>query len=462
MGLRPGALVFIACLCIDFEAQAEIVYGDGRSNAVYNYFFVQSFDLNKDGRFDFHFEEYAIGTTDEPPSSVTRFFSLRGPVGGGNHNNGVLTNAGSASPLPRGMVIGANESEPFGWIDGFRELNLSSKRSGEDRWRGTWGEQGTGLLGVRFLADDDHHYGWIRLNVEDVLPGNIDGDAQRIITPHVVDFAYEATPNTPIIAGAVPEPATWLLVFAAAAMAAGWKLRRGLLPFLICILVPVVANGEIVHRAAVRPGISEPLDLDGNGLIDFRFDMKWFSPDPDHLGVYFAIEQVGGARHGVLTDGDIVPALSPGFVVGPSSQGLNWDDEFVDREIPDVSPIGSLLGHPPAPTTQFVGIRLQADDGWHYGWVRLAQGYWAPFDMDHPNWPDDTDSVPYFALPRIDTYNPGVIDWAYESAPNTPIVAGAVPEPGPIALLVVALCVLCVLTPHRFDLRSRASASRED
>jgi hypothetical protein len=39
-------------------------------------------------------------------------------------------------------------------------------------------------------------------------------------------------------------------------------------------------------------------------------------------------------------------------------------------------------------------------------------------------------------------------------------MAGAVPEPRPIALLVFGVCVLCVCTRNRFFLRSRGSASR--
>jgi hypothetical protein len=44
---------------------------------------------------------------------------------------------------------------------------------------------------------------------------------------------------------------------------------------LICCLVPIAANGEIIYRMPARPGSWEPFDLDANGRRDFQFDVNW-------------------------------------------------------------------------------------------------------------------------------------------------------------------------------------------
>ncbi|HEY6986850.1 MAG TPA: PEP-CTERM sorting domain-containing protein, partial [Bryobacteraceae bacterium] len=82
------------------------------------------------------------------------------------------------------------------------------------------------------------------------------------------------------------------------------------------------------------------------------------------------------------------------------AQGINYYGGFAAN-----GPNGSV-----APGTfAFVGFRFNAADGVHFGWVRLA-------------------------------VNAGLIDFdsaAYETTPNTAILAGAVPEPGTMALLAL-------------------------
>jgi hypothetical protein len=60
---------------------------------------------------------------------------------------------------------------------------------------------GTGIAGVRFNIGGQEHFAWIRLQV------SATGDSLTI-----VDWAYEDAPDTPISAGAVPEPGSAGLV----------------------------------------------------------------------------------------------------------------------------------------------------------------------------------------------------------------------------------------------------------
>lgn len=82
-----------------------------------------------------------------------------------------------------------------------------------------------------------------------------------------------------------------------------------------------------------------------------------------------------------------------------------------------------------APGTQaYAGFRFNAADGTHYGWIRLS-------------------------------VNAGIIDFtsaAWESTPNTPIAAGAVPEPSTLAGLAVGAVALVGAVAKRR--RQRAAA----
>ena len=59
-------------------------------------------------------------------------------------------------------------------------------------------------LPVSFTQTDGLHYGWARFVTNNGLFG-------------FQDWAYETAPNSPITAGAVPEPSTWALLVAGAA-----------------------------------------------------------------------------------------------------------------------------------------------------------------------------------------------------------------------------------------------------
>jgi hypothetical protein len=70
-------------------------------------------------------------------------------------------------------------------------------------------------LGVRFQIDGQDHYGWMQLRSQYSL-SNIYG------------FAYNTVPNQPILAGQVPEPATWVLFLAGGVALLRWRrLRNG-------------------------------------------------------------------------------------------------------------------------------------------------------------------------------------------------------------------------------------------
>lgn len=58
-------------------------------------------------------------------------------------------------------------------------------------------------IGVEFDIDGATHYGWIDISVANLAPGAV-----------IYGWGYETTPGLPILAGAVPEPSTILLISA--------------------------------------------------------------------------------------------------------------------------------------------------------------------------------------------------------------------------------------------------------
>jgi hypothetical protein len=220
--------------------------------------------------------------------------------------------------------------------------------------------------------------------------------------------------------------------------AIGW-----LLWMTLAASAPIDAFAEVVFGRPARPGSQGTFDFNSDGRNDFTIGTKTVFHPADALAIYFAIEQPVGAaqKNGVLTDRDSVPGVEAGYQIGANALLLSWDDEFVDLKIPGVSPADAMLFLSPEPSTQSIGVRFHANDGLHYGWVQLARNRWGPYDFDHPNWPADPGTVPNFALPRIDIFEIGVIDWAYESTAGVPIVVGAVPEAGTVVLGVVGAVV---------------------
>lgn len=72
----------------------------------------------------------------------------------------------------------------------------------------------TGIMGITFIDAGNTYHGWVRM-----MRGN-GGDG------NLVDFAYDNVPNTPIAAGAIPEPGSLSLLALGAAGLTTWRRRR--------------------------------------------------------------------------------------------------------------------------------------------------------------------------------------------------------------------------------------------
>lgn len=205
----------------------------------------------------------------------------------------------------------------------------------------------------------------------------------------------------------------------------GLALALGLAPVGLAL-----AQGTIAY---FRP--SEPLyglqglqlDLNGDGQAEARF----YSGSEPGAG-YF-----GTAASGVTTSrllvtpqgpydiGSYLVGFSGGFLIGgPLPDSVLWAAHDAPNGYGRANVLGSWLpqglGDPILPdgdfygTIAFMGIQFQISSEWHYGWARI-RGTTYETALAPPGW---------------------ILDWAYETRPDTPIAAGAVPEPSTWALLI--------------------------
>lgn len=112
---------------------------------------------------------------------------------------------GNPQPLPSGFLIGPDSSSgQLQWFGGFPGQPFdfaslvyitSAGASGEFAGQHAY-------MGLEFQRAGATHYGWIQLQISsDAAIGAIES------------WAWETRPGEAIVAGAVPEPSTWALVF---------------------------------------------------------------------------------------------------------------------------------------------------------------------------------------------------------------------------------------------------------
>jgi len=134
----------------------------------------------------------AAGTTvpgwDINPWSSTGlgFFNPSNPSGGVY----VVTSPGFVANLAPGSMIGASSTYGSGSTANVAQWNLNGTNN---------------LFGFRFTNEGTGtlHYGWARIGL---------GTSPTDPTRNIVEYAFELTPNTAIMAGVVPEPGTYALM----------------------------------------------------------------------------------------------------------------------------------------------------------------------------------------------------------------------------------------------------------
>ena len=149
-----------------------------------------------------------------------------------------------------------------------------------------------------------------------------------------------------------------------------------------------------------------PLDINSDGTTDLTFGYdQWFTVQPAN-GATLAMDHPSSLVYDA-------PPLTAGTVIGSTlDNGRSWQTSksvMVDWEvIPGFGTFGA--GSWAFVTNGYLGVSFSAVDGVHYGWVQIT------------------------SFPDQRAY---IHSWAYESQPGVEILAGVVPEPSTIGLLLL-------------------------
>lgn len=106
-------------------------------------------------------------------------------------------------PISPGSVISSSGSSldpTFLWSGGTTVIGGQAVFDGQSFYSGNFSDTNA-FIGLQFQFAGATHYGWMEIyNYPNIAAGQVLG------------WAYESSPNTPIEAGAVPEPSTWALL----------------------------------------------------------------------------------------------------------------------------------------------------------------------------------------------------------------------------------------------------------
>jgi len=131
--------------------------------------------------------------------------------------------------------------------------------------------------------------------------------------------------------------------------------------------------------------------------------------------------------------GYLVAAVNPGTSIGSSLTPIlnaqwynNQTDQFGNATIGTEALIDnqlSVIGNFAGLSSAYIGFDLVDNGNNYYGWIQVSN-------------------------PLNDVYG-DIVDWAYQSSPNTFITAGVVPEPSIFALLTLSGIVVGLLRQKR-------------
>jgi hypothetical protein len=160
-------------------AAGEIVYTPADITISVQKLHSYALDLNNDGTTDFFINATSRESVDQS-GGTTRIVAK--PA---QNSNGVAGYGINAVALKAGQPIGSPHK-----FSGFFMASVFTFIGTEFNFRGQWANVKDRYLGLKFQIDGQTHYGWARLTV---------GEIQ--LTAELTGYAYETTPNTPIVAG---------------------------------------------------------------------------------------------------------------------------------------------------------------------------------------------------------------------------------------------------------------------
>lgn len=193
--------------------------------------------------------------------------------------------------------------------------------------------------------------------------------------------------------------------------------HTSLFAVLTSLLVATSGRCTVVYSPGPLPppppfifGAPQPVDFDGDGIGEVEFTLGLtlctmdvptsFCSTPFFIGANTNELLISGGYAAILSLGELIGDVPPTNAPwsGPGFQGYlttQWWSLY-GQEINGQRVYRGWTGPLGAVGSGFVGVRFSAADGYHYGWIRVSTEF-----------------------PAL------VVDWAYETEPDTAILAGA-------------------------------------
>jgi hypothetical protein len=207
-----SSLVLSAATAAAGSASAEVIYSGPVNLSIYSSTPLETpgyFDLTGDSVNDYKFLFSANNASKPTLTSAAGDFSRLVLV----DLNGTTDAGSNGFPVtPAGVTIDAAYLNGGSYWEGWFYNNYDNQVSGD------WYSDGfgaTGYVGLAVPGDLGINYGWAQMNFDPFL---------NALT--LIDFAYETTPNTGIVTGAVPEPSSIALMATGAAGLLALRARR--------------------------------------------------------------------------------------------------------------------------------------------------------------------------------------------------------------------------------------------
>ena len=200
--MKTTSIFIASCLCLLVCAPTKgaiAYFNDPAIEVSLEFGAIESIDLDQNGVADFSFFSGESLTTGDPGNVSTPVYvsSLK--------SNSILCNYYQARVMPAGTLIGGLAVSNMAWTNTDGAALAEFFQSGQSvmitsqgfvtnpptsGWGGPLAKAGNGFLGIRLVRQDGLHYGWIHAALQSA--------------PTILDWAYEAQPDTAIAAGAVP------------------------------------------------------------------------------------------------------------------------------------------------------------------------------------------------------------------------------------------------------------------
>jgi hypothetical protein len=203
------------------------------------------------------------------------------------------------------------------------------------------------------------------------------------------------------------------------------------------------------------PLFTQPADLDLNwdGASDLHFESgsTCTASIPGSCWDYQIVTPNSGGE--VLAATNYLAAIPYGTSIGNESpQSMEWTTNSVNVVVQSLMDQLTMQSPFQAAGQGYVGVRFPAADGVHYGWIKLRIQNYNPFQPFYYSQPDFDPTVTIGADGTASVVQPimppqiiilsgpvvNIEEWAFETRPNTPILAGAIPVPESVAVALGA------------------------